>query len=62
MNALVETGSTLVVIDACGRVVMTKSLSSQKEVLSVDNWEAGIYTICVEGLHYKYQTRVIVLN
>jgi hypothetical protein len=62
MNALVETGSTLVVIDACGRVIMSKSVSSKKEVLSVDNWEAGIYTICVEGLHYKYQTRVIVLN
>jgi len=58
----VEPGSILWVIDACGREIAKRTVTSKKETLEIGDWKSGIYTVRVLGLWHAYQSCVIVVK
>jgi hypothetical protein len=61
-NGLFETTGNLFVVDAYGREIMSKPMTSRQETLSVDSWAAGTYSIRIETSRYRIQKRVLVLK
>lgn len=62
LASVIEPGSALRVYDACGRTILSRTTSSNREMLPTETWQAGIYTLCIEHKLQSYLARVVVIK
>ncbi len=53
-------GYSLIVSDLNGRVVLQKQINQQAELISVSNWQSGIYFVMLQSGNRKSQRKLVV--